>query len=124
MTNKTVAVIGASNERGKFGNKAVRAFSDKGYIVYPVSPRHSEIEGIKVYASVLDIPTEVEIATLYVPAHVSVKLVSDFVKKGIKEVWINPGADSEALLAALQKTDLKIVNTCSLLAIGASPSDY
>ena len=53
---KTVAVVGASSSRSKFGNKALRAFRDEGYTVLPINPNESEVEGLRTYASVLDVP--------------------------------------------------------------------
>ena len=64
---KVVAVIGASNDHGKFGNKAVRAFKRQGYDVVPINPHESEIEGLRAYKSVLDVPGSVDMATFYTP---------------------------------------------------------
>ena len=65
---KTVAVIGASSNRHKFGNKALRAFEHQGYRVIPINPTRAEVEGHKAYASVLDVPGPIDMATVYVPA--------------------------------------------------------
>ena len=64
---KTVAIIGASNDRGKFGNKAVRAFQQQGYTVYPVNPGETEIEGLPAYKSILDVPVRPDMASVYLP---------------------------------------------------------
>ena len=64
---KTVAVIGASANRAKFGNKALRAFERQGYTVIPINPNEPEVEGHKTYASVLDVPGTIDMATVYVP---------------------------------------------------------
>ncbi|MBE3073759.1 MAG: CoA-binding protein, partial [Actinobacteria bacterium] len=64
---KTVAVIGASCNRAKFGNKALRAFERQGYTVFPINPNEPEVEGHKTYASVLDVPGTLDMATVYVP---------------------------------------------------------
>ena len=66
--SQTVAVIGASRNRDKFGNKAVRAFAKRGYTVIPIHPREREVEGLQAYRSVLDVPGPIDLATLYVPA--------------------------------------------------------
>src|SRR5829696_10147625 len=90
---KTVAVIGASSDRDKFGNKALRAFAQRGYTVIPINPTEDEVEGRRAFASVLDVPGEIDLATLYVPAPVGVRVMDDLLEKGIPEVWLNPGAD-------------------------------
>ena len=121
---KTVAVIGASSNRGKFGNKALRAFENKGYRVIPINPNEPDVEGHRTYKSVLDVPDAIDMATLYVPAAVGVAVMEDLAKKGIPEVWLNPGADDPSVVQRARDLGLKTVQTCSILAIGESPSRY
>ena len=121
---KTVAVIGASSNRDKFGNKALRAFATRGYRVIPINPTEPEVEGHKTFKSVLDVPDRIDLATIYVPAAVGVKVLDDVAKKGIAEVWLNPGADDRSVVQRARELGLKTVQTCSILAIGESPSRY
>ena len=122
--SKTVAVIGASNNRAKFGNKALRAFERNGYRVIPINPTEAEIEGHKTYASVLDVPGAIDMATVYVPAHAGVKVMEELAQKGVAEVWLNPGADDEAVVARARALGLKAIEACSIIAIGDSPARY
>src|SRR5688572_6477892 len=96
---KVVAVIGASSDRNKFGNKALRAFQAEGFTVIPVNPNEREIEGMKSYPSVLDVPQAIDMATIYVPPEIGINLLAEFERKNIPEIWVNPGADSDELLA-------------------------
>jgi uncharacterized protein len=121
---KTVAVIGASTNREKFGNKALRAFEKRGYRVIPINPTEPEVEGHPTFKSVLDVPDHIDLATIYVPARVGVSVMDDISKKGITEVWLNPGADDAMVLKRARELGLKTVQTCSILAIGESPSRY
>lgn len=121
---KTVAVIGASSNRDKFGNKAMRAFERKGYVVIPINPREAEVEGHKTYASVLDVPGPIDMATVYLPPRAGVKVMDELAKKGVPEVWLNPGADGSEVVARARELGLKTVQTCSILAIGESPARY
>ena len=121
---KTVAVVGASNDRHKFGNKAVRAFQAEGYTVIPVTPNATQVEGLTAYASVLDIPGAIDMATVYVQPEVGMQLLPEFEKKGIAEIWINPGADSDELLAEARRRKLNIIAACSIVGIGQSPSSF
>ena len=121
---KTVAVIGASSNREKFGNKALRAFAQRGYTVFPINPTEAEVEGHRAFASVLDVPGTIDMATLYVPAPVGVRVMDDLVKKGIPEVWLNPGADDRSVVEKAQSLGLKTVQHCSIIAIGESPARY
>ena len=121
---KTVAVIGASSNRDKFGNKALRAFEKRGYRVLAVNPNEPEVEGHQTFKSVIDVPGEIDLATIYVPARVGVAVMDDLAKKGIPEVWLNPGADDPTVVNRARELGLKTVQTCSILAIGESPSRY
>jgi uncharacterized protein len=121
---RTVAVIGASNRRSKFGNKAVRAFLAEGYHVIPINPHETEIEGLRAYASVLDVPEPIDMATLYVPASVGEHLLLEFERKQIPEIWLNPGAESEALLEEARQRQLHVIQACSIVGLGRRPSEF
>ena len=121
---KTVAVIGASSNRKKFGNKALRAFERQGYTVFPVNPNELEIEGHKTYASVLDVPGTLDMATVYVPPGAGVKVMEELAKKGVGEVWLNPGADADEVVARARALGLKTLQACSIIGIGDSPGRY
>ena len=121
---KTVAIIGASSNRAKFGNKAVRAFAKQGYTVIPINPTETEVEGHRAYASVMDVPGPIDLATIYVPGPIGVRVMDDLAKKGIPEVWLNPGADDRQVVDRARALGLKTVVHCSIIAIGDSPARY
>ena len=121
---KTVAVIGASSNRDKFGNKALRAFERRGYKVIPINPNEPEVEGHKTYPSVLDVPESIDMATVYVPVRPGVTVMEQLAEKGITEVWLNPGADDQRVVEKARELGLKVVQTCSIIAIGENPSRY
>ena len=120
----TVAVIGASKDRGKFGNKAVRAYRDAGWTVYPVNPREDEVEGIKAYKSVADVPGTIDRATLYLPPAVGVSVLEDVAAKGVGELWISPGSGSAELIGKAKELGIVTIVDCSIVAIGKSPGEY
>jgi predicted CoA-binding protein len=121
---KTVAVIGASADRHKFGNIAVRAFLQAGYRVIPINPNESVVEGLRTYPSVLDVAEPIEMATVYVPPDVGERVIEDVARKGIKEVWLNPGAESPPLVAKARALGLTPIQACSIIGIGLSPSQF
>ena len=121
---KTVAVIGASSDRTKFSNKAVRAFARQGYTVIPIHPRESEVEGFRAYPSVLDVPGTIDMATIYLPPALGVKVVEEIATKGIADVWINPGADGPEVVARARELGLKPTVACSIIGVGEHPSDF
>lgn len=121
---KVVAVIGASSDRNKFGNKAVRAFRAEGYTVVPVNPNEPEVEGLKTYPTVMDVPQAIDMATVYVPPDIGLTLLEGFARKKIPEIWVNPGAESDELLAEAKRRKLNVIAACSIVGIGRSPYSF
>jgi uncharacterized protein len=122
--SKTVAVIGASSHRFKYGNKAVRAFLQRGYTVYAINPNEQQVEGLPTYASVLDVPGPIDMATVYVQPDVGVGVMDQLAKKGVPEVWLNPGADADEVVDRARALGLKTIQACSIIGMGDSPSRY
>lgn len=122
--SKTVAVVGASSDRRKFGNKALRAFQAEGYRVIPINPNEREVEGIATYASVLDVPERIDMATVYVQPDVSLSLLPEFERKQIPEIWLNPGADNDEVLIEARRLKLNVIAACSIVAIGRNPGAF
>jgi predicted CoA-binding protein len=121
---KTVAVIGASRDRTKFGNRAVRAYQEEGYAVVPINPHESEVEGLKAYASVLDVPGPIDMATFYVPPEIGEQVIDDIARKQIPEVWLNPGAESDDLIARARALHIQPIIACSIVGIGKNPYEF
>lgn len=121
MSN-TIAVIGASADRGKFGNKAVRAYLKKGYRVFPVHPTATEIEGQPAYRSVLEVPLgELDRISIYLPRAVLRPLLDEIAQKPAREVWFNPGADGPDIVEQARFLGMNAVVGCSIVDIGVSP---
>ena len=118
---KVVAVIGASRNRQKFGNRAVRAFLREGYTVVPINPHEPEIEGLRSYRSVLDVPGSIDMASFYVPPAIGETVIDEIARKQIPEVWLNPGSESEALVARARSLSLNPIVACSIVAVGQNP---
>jgi uncharacterized protein len=119
--SKIVAVIGASTNRHKFGNRAVRAYRDQGYTVIPINPHEAEVEGLKAYASVLDVPGPIDMASIYLQPSIGEQVIAEIARKGIPEVWINPGAESDELIARARALGIQPVVACSIVSIGQNP---
>jgi predicted CoA-binding protein len=119
--SKVVAVIGASSNPRKFGNRAVRAFLRQGYTVVPINPNQPKVEGLKTYASVLDVPTNIDMATFYVPPDIGEKVMPEVARKKIPEVWLNPGAESDELIRLARSLEIEPIVACSIIGIGENP---
>ncbi len=118
---KVVAVIGASSDPRKFGNRAVRAFRRQGYKVIPINPHEAQVEGLKTYPSVLDVPDSIDMATFYVPPEIGETVIREVASKKIPEVWLNPGSESEELIRLARSLKVEPIVACSILGIGENP---
>lgn len=120
---KSIAIIGASADRSKFGNKAVRAFAQRGYHVYPVNPKEAEIEGLPAFKSVAEVPVRPNLISVYLPPPVLLKVLPALAAKGCDELWLNPGTESDEVLAEAERLGLNIIQACSIVGIGVSPEE-
>jgi predicted CoA-binding protein len=122
----SVAVLGASAARSKFGNKAVRAFLARGFTVYPVNPKGGEVEGLPVYKALADIPPDVKLdrISVYLPPAIGLKTLPEIAARGCHELWLNPGSESDELVEAAEKQGLTVIQACSIVAIGESPHSF
>src|SRR6476646_3518372 len=117
----SVAVIGASNARHKFGNKAVRAYLRQGWTVYPVHPTEKTVEGLHVYPTLADVPGAIDRVSMYVPASVGITLLDAIKAKGTPELFLNPGSESDELLERATELGLDPIQACSIVDIGERP---
>lgn len=120
---KTIAIIGASNDRNKYGNKAVRAFRQQGYEVFPVNPKDELVEGLRAFKSIAEVPVRPEMVSVYLPPPVLLKVLPDIAAKGCDELWLNPGTESDEVLAEAERLRLNVVQACSIVGVGVSPSE-
>jgi predicted CoA-binding protein len=124
MPDSTVAVIGASRDRRKYGNKAVRAYLACGFTVFPVNPTEATIEGLKAYPTLDAIAEPIDFVSLYVPPAVGLKLLPAIAAKQPKELWLNPGAESDELIEGAADRHLRAIVACSIMALGQSPRNF
>jgi uncharacterized protein len=119
---RTVAVIGASADHTKYGNKAVRAFKQQGYQVFPVNPKLTELEGLPVFPNISAVPVRPNLISVYLPPPVVLKLLPEIAAKGCDELWLNPGTESPEVLSEAERLGLNVIQACSIVGVGLSPS--
>ena len=121
MSKQTIAIIGASTDRAKFGNKAVRAFVQQGYEVFPVNPKEETVEGLVAFKSIREVPVRLQMISVYLPPPVLLKVLPDIAVRGCDELWLNPGTESDEVIAEAERLGLNVVQACSIVAVGVSP---
>ncbi|MCG5055705.1 MAG: CoA-binding protein [Myxococcales bacterium] len=117
----TVVIVGASSDPNKFGHRAVRAYAKKGWTVIPINPHETTIAGLAVRPRLEDVTGPVDRVSFYVPPHVGLGLLPAVRALAPREFWVNPGAESDALIAEAERLGLDPINACSIVDIGERP---
>ena len=112
-----VAVVGASNSPEKYSYLAVMLLKEKGYKVFPVHRSLKEIEGIKVYPSVKDVPEPIDTVSLYISKEISSQLADELISVKPRRIIFNPGAENSDLEARADNVGIKTLNACTLVML-------
>lgn len=125
LANSSFAVVGASEDRAKYGNKVLRCYQQNGLTVYPVNPKSSEIEGAKCFASLSAIPEKVGAVSIITPPQVTEKVVEEAAELGIKHLWLQPGAESDTAIKRGKELGLSLIagGPCLLVVLGFKEED-
>lgn len=120
FSSSAYAVIGASNNRTKYGNKVLRCYMQHHYTVYPVNPNEPVIEGLNTIASLADLPDEVHSISIITPPTITEKIIEQAIAKNIKHIWMQPGAESRAAIQACERHGINLIagGPCILVQLG------
>jgi hypothetical protein len=115
--NTRIALVGASNDSSKFGNRIYLDLRKKGYHVFPINPKESKIEGDKAYASIDMMDSLPDIVNFVVPPQIAIKVAQKAIDLGITHLWFQPGSESDELEELLIKNhDIKyLINSCIMV---------
>lgn len=114
------AVVGASQNRSKYGNKVLRCYQQHQRTVYPVNPAADQIEGLKAYPKLTEIPEAVHGVSVVAPPAIAHHLVREAAELGIRHLWFQPGAESDEAISLAQELALNIIanGPCLLVVLG------
>ncbi|HRD68809.1 MAG TPA: CoA-binding protein [Legionella sp.] len=120
LQSPAFAVFGASSNRAKYGNKVLRCYMQHGKKVFPVNPHEEMIEGLNVLRGVEELPDEVESISIITPPMVTERIVSAAIEKGIKNIWMQPGAESNAAIKLGESNQINVIagGPCILVVMG------
>jgi predicted CoA-binding protein len=116
VNRRVWAVVGASQDRSKFGYQIFRSLHGSGYTVYPVNPRGGELEGARVYPTLADLPELPEVVDLVVPPSVTEQVVVEAHRLGLSRVWMQPGAESRAAIQYCLEHGIQVIyHACAMV---------
>lgn len=120
LDSPAFGVVGASPHRHKYGNKVLRCYQQNGRRAIPVNPNEQEVEGAACVSSVLDLPDDVRSISVITPPPATERVVEEAVRKGIRNVWMQPGAESERAVATCAAAGINVIadGSCVLVVLG------
>ena len=120
FSSRMFGVIGASTNREKYGNKVLRVYLQNNKKVIPVNPHEKSIEGIACVAEVENLPAEVKSISIITPPPITEKIVRQAIKKGIKNIWMQPGAESDTAIKLCEANNINVIakGPCVLVTLG------
>lgn len=104
------AVAGVSRDPKKFGNVVFKTLLKKGMDVVPVNPAADTIDGVKCYNSVSDIPSDIKGVIFMTPKEETLSVAREAISKGIKNLWIQQGAESKSVISELEKENVNLIH--------------
>lgn len=114
LNTENFAVIGINPDAEKFAHKIYTLLKSKNKTTYGINHKYPEIDGERMYASILDIPSAVDIAVMVVNPKIGITLIDDIKAKGVTTLWLQPGTISEELLEKAASVGLNVVQDCVL----------
>ncbi len=122
LASGAFAVVGASTDRSKYGNKVLRCYQQHGRKVYPVNPKAPEVEGLKAYPSLAALPEKVPAISVITPPPATEQVVREAHAAGVKHGWMQPGAESDAAVRAAEELGMNVIagGPCVLVVMGFS----
>jgi uncharacterized protein len=117
LSAKTYAVAGASANRHKYGNKVFRALLASGRETYPLNPVAEEVEGHKAYARIADLPIVPESLSIVTPPEVTRSVVADAIAAGVKNIWMQPGAENAQASESARQAGINVIDDGSCILV-------
>jgi predicted CoA-binding protein len=109
LAGKRFAVVGASKDRAKYGNKVLRAYLQNHREAVPVNPGADEIEELTAYRDLASVPDAIDGVSVITPPAVTEKVVDQAIERGIKNIWMQPGAESDAAIETGRRAGANVI---------------
>jgi uncharacterized protein len=124
LANKEIAVIGASTNKKKLGNLILTALAQKGVKVFPVNPKHSEIEEKKCYPDTKSLPASIKAAVISTHPEATEKIIENiYLENNISYIWFQPGSENPKIISATLQKGLNVIQKVCILMF-VKPSSF
>ena len=122
--NNLIALVGASNDKNKYGNKILLDLHYKNYNVVPINHREDSIAGLKAYSKVQDLPSRPSIINFVVPPEIGLIITKELVEEGYDHFWYQPGAESENLSNLLAQENKDFIDDKCIMVVTRLSANY
>ena len=114
------AVVGASQDRAKYGNKVLRCFQQASRAVFAINPRDEMIEGAPTVATLTRVPEPVHGVSVITPPHITELVIAEAIELSIQHIWLQPGAESDAAIRMAEEAGMSVIagGPCILVVLG------
>jgi uncharacterized protein len=119
LAGKRFAVVGASTDREKYGNKVLRVYQQNKLDVVPINPKADQVEGLKAYPDLASVPGAIDGVSIITPPKVTEQVVAEALQRGIKNIWMQPGAESRDAIEAGERSGANVIagGPCILVSL-------
>lgn len=125
FASDSFGVVGASANRDKYGNKVLRVYQQHGLKAIPINPKEKEIEGVPCMPTIMELPAEVKSISVITPPEVTNQVVDMAIRKGITNIWMQPGAENPAAVDNCRMHNINVIadGSCILVVLGYSETE-
>lgn len=119
LANTRFAVVGASQDREKYGNKVLRAYVQNDFPVVPINPTATEVEGLKAYRDLASVPGTIDAVSIITPPAITERVVEEAIARGIRHIWMQPGAESQKAIMVAEASGANVIASgpCILVSL-------
>ncbi|MCD6583517.1 MAG: CoA-binding protein [Candidatus Omnitrophota bacterium] len=118
LRQKSFAVVGSFRNETKYAYQILKTLKNKGYEAYPVNPRLKEVEGLPCYPTIKDIPVVCDVVNIVTPPRITERIVRECKEKGVKRVWLQPGAESQEAIKFCEDNGIKVIHSICVMMEG------
>ncbi|MFT7677232.1 MAG: putative CoA-binding protein [Planctomycetota bacterium] len=120
LDGEPFAVVGASTDPEKYGNKVLRCYQQNQHRVIPINPRAAEVEGLPAFPDLASIGEPLHGVSIITPPAITEQVVEQAIELGIGQLWMQPGAESAAAVERAEAAGLNVIHggPCLLVVLG------